>query len=61
MAELLGLFDTPNPEGFTEALMRACRERCAAVGDMPCWILPELVQPCEHITPCEECLREVAE
>lgn len=23
--------------------------------------LPELVQPCDHITPCEECLREVSE
>jgi hypothetical protein len=49
-----------NPQGFTPELMEVCRERCAyPCGDPPCWQLPELVNPCEHITPCDECLAEV--
>jgi len=51
---------TNNPEGFTPELRAACRERCAAVGDPPCWRLPELVDPCEHITPCADCLKDTA-
>jgi len=49
----------PNPEGFTEALVIICAERCAEFGDPPCWRLPELVEPCEHITPCDECLADI--
>ncbi|WP_118151083.1 hypothetical protein [Pseudotabrizicola alkalilacus] len=48
----------PNPDGFTPALMALCRENCAAYGDPPCWMLPELVgeHDCEQITPCADCL-----
>lgn len=49
----------PNPAGFTDAIKRICAETCAEFGDPPCWRLPELVQPCEHITPCDECLAAV--
>ena len=54
-----GLDKSHNPEGFTPALESACRERCAEFGEPPCWRLPELVSPCEHITPCDECRAEV--
>lgn len=50
---------TDNPTGFTPELLEACQERCASVGDPACWRLPELVEPCEHITPCQECMDEV--
>ena len=45
-----------NPEGFTPELMALCRDTCAEFGEPPCWQLPELSQPCELITPCEDCL-----
>lgn len=45
-----------NPDGFDDQLREICREDCAEFGDPPCWMLPELVQPCEHITPCDGCL-----
>lgn len=45
-----------NPSGFTDAMKARCAEECAQYGDPPCWKLPELVEPCEHITPCEDCL-----
>lgn len=48
----------PNPSGFDEALRLRCAARCAFYGDPPCWRLPELVEPCEQITPCEECLED---
>lgn len=48
-----------NPRGFTPALETLCRERCAECGDPPCWRLPELVEPCELIEPCPECLAEL--
>ena len=49
-----------NPESFTPELERICAERCADIaGEPPCWKLPELVQPCEHITPCDECLADL--
>ncbi len=44
-----------NPEGFTEELRQMCRDRCAQYGEPPCWELPDLVSPCEHITPCAAC------
>lgn len=47
-----------NPEGFTAELERICAERCAEFGDPACWRLPELVEPCEHVTPCDECLAD---
>lgn len=47
----------PNPSGFTPKLMAICAERCAdPFCEPPCWKLPQLVQPCEQITPCDECL-----
>jgi len=49
-----------NPQGFTLELETICAETCAEYGDPPCWMLPELVQPCEPITPCDEC-RQKAE
>ena len=48
--------DAPNPFGFTDGLRDQCRETCAEYGDPPCFMLPELCDPCDHITPCEECL-----
>jgi hypothetical protein len=45
-----------NPEGFTPELQRICADTCAEFGEPPCWKLPELSQPCEHITPCAKCL-----
>ena len=48
-----------NPEGFTPALEKSCAQKCAEFGDPPCRKLPDLVEPCEHITPCGECLAEV--
>ncbi len=45
-----------NPEGFTEELKAICAARCDdEAGEPPCYQLPELVEPCEHITPCAEC------
>lgn len=49
-----------NPDGFTPALEAICSDRCADVGDPPRWRLPELVEPCEHNTPCDECLADAA-
>ncbi len=46
----------PSPAGFTNELRELCRERCAQYGEPPCWTLPDIVEPCEHITPCEDCL-----
>ena len=51
-----GAARTTNPQGFTKELKAICRENCAMIGDPPCWELPELSQPCEHITPCSDCL-----
>lgn len=48
--------DVPNPFGFSDGLRDQCRETCAEYGDPPCFMLPELCDPCDHITPCEECL-----
>lgn len=45
-----------NPSGFTPLLRRKCSENCARFGEPPCWRLPDLVDGCELITPCEECL-----
>jgi hypothetical protein len=42
--------------GFTPAIKDICRETCAEFGEPPCWKLPELVQPCEQVTPCLECI-----
>lgn len=56
-----GMANEPkNPDGFTPQLEGICRNRCAEFGDPPCWTLPELVQPCEQITPCAECIADVA-
>jgi len=49
----------PNPEGFTEQIERICEETCADFGDPPCWMLPDLVEPCGQVTPCDECLAAV--
>ena len=49
-----------NPAGFTDQLRALCRETCAEFGEPPCWELPDLVEPCEHITPCAECLEAIA-
>ena len=46
----------PNPDGFTSELEAICAATCAEFGDPPCWRLPELVEPCDQITPCDECL-----
>jgi hypothetical protein len=46
----------PNPTGFSDGLRNLCRETCAEYGDPPCFMLPKLCDPCDHITPCEECL-----
>ena len=42
--------------GFTPAIKSICLETCAAMGEPPCWRAPELVQPCEEVTPCQECI-----
>ena len=44
-----------NPEGFTDEIKKLCAETCAEFGEPPCWMLPDLVEPCEHITPCADC------
>ena len=45
-------------EGFTDELRERCRNSCAAVGDPPCWQLPDLTSDCDGqvIKPCTECL-----
>lgn len=48
--------DAPNPTGFSDGLRNLCRKTCAECFDPPCFMLPELCEPCDHITPCEECL-----
>ena len=48
-----------NPEGFTDQLKQICEKRCAEVGDPACWKLPDMTEPCEHITPCSECMTGV--
>lgn len=51
-----------NPSGFTERLRKICAARCAyPYGEPPCWRLPELIEPCEQITPCDECLADAQE
>jgi hypothetical protein len=50
--------DAPNPQGFTDRLEDICETRCAEVGDPACWRLPALVEPCEHISPCADCLAD---
>ena len=52
---------TTNPFGFDDAMKARCRETCAEFGEPPCWKLPELVQPCEQITPCDECRNGIGE
>ena len=47
-----------NPEGFTNELEVICERRCSEFGDPACWLLPALVEPCEHITPCAKCLAD---
>ncbi len=49
----------PNPEGFTDLHKQVCEGRCGQNGESPCYRLPEMVEPCEHITPCAECQAEV--
>lgn len=46
----------PNPDGFTSLLKQICGNIRSNFGDPPCWQLPEMVSPCEQITPCDECL-----
>ncbi len=46
-----------NPSGFTDTTRAICAESNAAMGEPPCRKLPDLVQPCQHITPCVDCLR----
>lgn len=48
-----------NPDGFTALHKQVCEIKCAEYGDPACWRLPDLADPCEHITPCEECQAEV--
>lgn len=45
-------------EGFTPELRERCRNRCADVGDSPCWQLPEITSDVDGqvIRPCTECL-----
>lgn len=50
-----------NPEGFTPELERICEDTCAEFGDPACWRLPDVVEPCEHNTPCDECLAKLRE
>ena len=50
---------TENPQGFTDTLKTICAGRCGDYGEPPCWKLPELVEPCEIIEPCAECLAMV--
>lgn len=49
-----------NPSDFTPELEQICRERSAEYGEPPCYELPKLVSPCEHITPCDDCLADQA-
>ena len=61
---ILEAFPAPadsNPAGFTVRIQQICEDRCAEVGDPACWRLPDMVEPCEHITPCEECIRDAAQ
>lgn len=52
--------DNPdNPQGFTEELKRICQGRCGDMGEPACWELPQMVEPCELITPCDDCLSEI--
>lgn len=48
-----------NPQGFTPELMTVCQGTCGDFGEPPCWELPSLVDPCELITPCAECLASI--
>lgn len=47
-----------NPANFTPELETICAYRCAVTGDPPCWRLPDLVDPCEQITPCKDCVAQ---
>jgi hypothetical protein len=48
-----------NPQGFNAELERICQGRCGEFGEPACWRLPDLVEPCETITPCAECLADL--
>lgn len=50
----------PNPAEFNDALRAICQDTCAAFGEPACWRLPDLVDPCDQVTPCEACLAFVA-
>ncbi|MBF9050608.1 hypothetical protein GTF97_08175 [Roseobacter sp. HKCCD8767] len=51
----------PNPIGFDDRLLAICAAACAEFGDPPCWQLPDLVDPCEPIAPCANCLALAAD
>ena len=53
--------DAPNPVGFTPELEAICSDICGDMGEPACWRLPKLVQPCEIITPCAQCLALISE
>lgn len=57
--KVFAILVTGIPHEFTREIERLCTHRCAKVGDPVCWQLPNLVQPCELITPCQECENEV--
>lgn len=44
-----------NPNGFNRAIRKVCEERCREFGDPPCYELPTLSEPCDIVTPCDEC------
>lgn len=46
-----------NPQGFTPELEEICEGICGDLGEPACWRLPSMIEPCEHITPCPECLQ----
>jgi hypothetical protein len=45
---------------FDDELRKICAEKCADVGDPPCWKLPDMTSDCddEIIEPCLECLKD---
>ena len=51
--------DSENPTGFNDELRRVCAGRCGDFGEPACYLLPELVEPCEAITPCADCLADI--
>jgi hypothetical protein len=43
---------------MTEAEQARCRERCAEMGDPPCWLLPSLTDSWpegQSVHPCWDC------